>query len=92
MVQCHNTYVFKSVVIVIHHVSDVVVSVLLFETAWGILQQNAKHLQYNLIGYRCDKNSYQRLFQAVQNISGENPMRVANESFCTLSKFSKTFL
>lgn len=50
------------------------------------VQQNAKHLQQNLIGYWCDKNNVLKVSQA-QNTSSENPTRVADNTFYTLSKF-----
>lgn len=45
-----------------------------------------------LIGYWCDKNNCLVVPQTIQNFFVENPVRVANDSFGTLSKFSETFL
>lgn len=47
---------------------------------------------WHLIGPRCDRNNVLKSSQAEHSLSSRNPMRAANDSFYTLSKFFGNFL
>lgn len=44
---------------------------------------------YRVCQFNWDKNNCLKLSKAAEKNSRQNPVRVANDSFCTLSKFSK---